>query len=1739
MKKNLTRILSLLLVLVLMVGVLPVSALADGWDLTGELDTEQLLERAEPVEMQSKPAVDGYDYSIMFLDCGRKYYSVDSIKQLIDNASAAGFNYIQLAVGNDGLRFLLDDMELTVNGTTYSSKQVSDAIQAGNLAYNATFEKSNPRIPYNPVTNELTETEMDTIIDYAKSKGMGVIPCVNTPGHMDAILDAATSLTGQDCAYKNSIRTIDVTNTTAVAFTQALLQKYITYFAGKGCQLFNMGADEYANDKFTTGAMGFGNLINSGNYKAYGDYINAVAKMIKDVKMTPMAFNDGIYFWGNTSCGTIDTDIIICYWSSGWGTSPTDYKPTSASNLETKGFKLVNTHGDYYWVLGKTNAQCSAATASKFNVNIFPGSTISNPVGAMFCIWADFPGAETEDDVISKTADTIKAFGGTLPKTEPVDPAPKFEIIGEGGTTPTLEVGKALTLCIANGASAEWSASPADIVQIEVSDSANANRSVSGSSVKVTALKAGEVTITATNPENESQKATFDLTVSDPAAPDTEYITLTVGQTDTRTQDVKLNGTYTPDPAGIASVEVTAEPVAGETTYAPVTSLTAGTFYVSTKANDSAPSVTLTLEDAGNGKYYLKNSRSQYIYPKATYNRISWSWSYSLGDTKEAVSVAVTNGKVTISRECTGTTIFDDTVTTPAYLTLNGTSFGATKRSTNLYLYTQQTQPAGWESTITFKGLKVGNTTVKIGDITYNIKVTKQDLGTVTPLRVEYWITNAQPKGTDGKTSASIAATTGTIASEAGHDAAGLLPENTLRDGRNVDYWHCRLLDRTLNNGSTSGTEEQTTDNGDDDTDSGIAFTKIRYFNGAWSVFTANNEWVTVESKHQLVAYYTEHIAVTDEVDSHAADWGNLGDGTLGGWLDTYNYCTLSFQVVYEDGSQNPNGTTADALRSRSIVYGYWSDNNGRGIGTVLLNGNEHYEIIKVTAETGAAEATISVNNDHAQATINTLTWDKNELSVWEDANGSNEVVLHNSSKKFSKEGINANLCWDENKEAILLRIYVRAKVTEDSLTVRYVDTANNEEFYHYSIAVASGTTFDHRFALSGTQNQLIYNTVENIKGVTQTVTAELGNLTEIAAQYRHSKYKCTNAVLSDGNKTVTLYYSFTNAVNFVVDFGLPITITPADVSETLAQSGVILSDITVLGANDGAVNIDEGTKAFTYTPNANFLKHDGEKLTVTYTGTFITETGEPGSKNSSVTYQVYIFPASNVLYEENFLTPYAKDSANLPAWTSVTSSQLTGQSQSTHKNDTSVRYGYDNVYGNIVGRNGAWTIQGLNAENNVSQALYTEFYGNALDVIGSCGRNTAQVMFLIYNQTTKKAKSVLIDTRYNGTTLEQVPYSHIELPGGDAHYNVMIRAYYAPAIAASNTNTATTFGAVSGISDFALSGSYADQAVWDQMARDLASFGLTLDDVEFIRFADTPAAQTDSLAVYADLYSVQQPARQEGTELAIDAFRVYRSASTNDSVPASYPRSEQNIEYWNILKLVNGQIVKAYTENGTVEDVTVEAYEAKGGPLDEIYLENGQSVAFTVENAGATIQVSLRAVQGATSWADAMTGASPTPISTNTEMYYTVHAGTNGVFTITNRGSGLLAIGNVKLPSNAKTTSASEIDEDALRASVCAALGLSAEQPQAFQPKTFTARATTLPMLRNKRVSVLITISNDVSYVTVNGVKYTPSRYYASWQKTRLIQFGETLGKYESKTYTIIAYDANGVASAPITVNG
>lgn len=737
------KVLSMILVLVMLLSLLSMAAFTLPASETGN-------------------SKNSYDYNIMFLDCGRKYYSVDSIEQIIDNASAAGFNYIQLAVGNDGLRFLLDDMSLTVNGTTYDSNDVKSAIHAGNEAY------------YDFTVDELTESEMNTIIAYAKTKGMGVIPCVNTPGHMDAILSAANSLTGTNCSYSGSARTIDVTNGTAVAFTKALLQKYITYFAGKGCQYFNMGADEYANDKYDSGSMGFGNLQSTGKYSFYVDYVNKVAAMIKAAKMTPMAFNDGIYFANNTSGGTFDTDIIVCYWSNGWS----GYTPMPASKLDSMGFKLINTNGSYYWVLGKTDAQCDAAKASNFNKTAFPGGTVSNPVGSMFCIWADYPGAETEESVISKTADTIAAFGKALPTVKKVEAvesktvakgdvavtapgltdltvtattAPTIDTAAEGkvsayDVTPATEKGPyagsgSVSLPIPEG----WDASRVRGYIV------NEDRSVTTGLTGTTAD--GKFTFTV---PHFSRMGIYELAAN--AADKTENITVVVGKENTITVDGRNDaGTYTTEDPSIATVKVTGTNAVAESVNYPVADSI--TTYDQLISSDST-----AWNETG---YYYKAADGNY-YPLLAKRSSSRSWSWS------GLTYIYTYTYTWGYRDNSGNIQSAD-----SYQTKNPGD------SLSFEVYNKVTVPASpAKTTIVFKGLKAGTTKVTIGDTQYIIKVTAEDLSNVTPLTIEYWITNSRLTGSDGNKALTIQATDKDVATEAGVNTADLVAKTGNKDGR-------------------------------------------------------------------------------------------------------------------------------------------------------------------------------------------------------------------------------------------------------------------------------------------------------------------------------------------------------------------------------------------------------------------------------------------------------------------------------------------------------------------------------------------------------------------------------------------------------------------------------------------------------------------------------------------------------------------------------------------------------------------------------------------------------------------------------------------------------------------------------------------------------------------------------------------------------------------------------------------
>lgn len=1169
------KVLSMILVLVMLLGLLSVSAFT-------VKDTTS-----------SDSADTSYEYNIMFLDCGRKYYSVDSIKKIINNASAAGFNYIQLAVGNDGLRFLLNDMSLTVGNQTYDSDPVKKAIQKGNTDYNAIFSKegneakdSGELRPYNQTTNELTQSEMDEIIAYAQAKGMGVIPCVNTPGHMDAILSAANSLTGTNCSYNGSVRTIDVTNDTAVAFTKALLQKYITYFAGKGCQLFNMGADEYANDIYTGGSMGFGNLQSTGNYSSYVKYVNELATMIKTAGMTPMAFNDGIYFNGNISSGTFDTDIIICYWSSGWS----GYSPMSASDLASKGFRLVNTNGSYYWVLGK-NDKCSASKASSFNKNSFSGnSTISNPAGSMFCIWSDYPGAESEADVISKTAATIDAFGRALPKVTsgtvtPTPTTPTKPETDAANNEYTISVGSSKTITVSGNYAGNYQMNPANVAAVTTKHQQGAASSISYSATASASIQAYWAPNSPASNVIDGDTSTMYWSSS--------------GQTEGAYVQVDLGAAIPFDTVRLTSPSDT---------------------------QDYCTNADVLVSEDGNNWTKIGSYTGNTSTPTPFTNTL---------DKARYIKVAVTVEKENwwqLSEIEWGNTVNGSFTRMPASGTV--------------------TTEAKDETAITFTGLSVGDATVEIGGVTYTIHVTKElpaNALTADTITLEHWITNgpvAQQSGTSGD-DINVQTISNTIDNVQTDDGVAL---DTL--SFNPGYWNENTPVYFWKGVRLDSEHKQTDKNGVDRTAEGTDITHIRYLDGAWQYKTADDAWHYFINTDQLVAYYLQKTTVTKEVETYVKDWGYGTNETTPDYSGGFGQVALTVAVVYPDGTVSP--AESGMYAKSTTIFNYW---NNRDIGIIAPKNNSDYNISKITVTDGTRDGYRSANVWYTDDTIiwdkkTTAaggTW-YDETEVWNKSSGTTPMVNGKASNITwpAKNTAKLVLIYLEPvvKETNLNIVYwddtANRQINPNTIQISMAyNQGDDEPTYTTALKNGSGESIGSKTSWSsnvvGDENYLPNDAyVVNSSNVNQTISKDMTQIEGIAGNYTSGLYEYRSADISADGKTLTLHYGLKNTgtKTYVVDFGLPVTIPLSDLGITDLNT---ISWISLKQENEecledhgtyGTAVIDKVNKTVTYTLDQTLDNEIAIPINIKFT-----------NSNEIKSFSFHVIPATSVYYEDSFAT--------------------------------------------------------------------------------------------------------------------------------------------------------------------------------------------------------------------------------------------------------------------------------------------------------------------------------------------------------------------------------------------------------------------------------------------------------------------------------------------------------------------
>ena len=1622
----------------------------------------------------SAPTLEDTFLKIVFVDCGRKYFSVDSLKKIIDNAASSGFEYVELGVGNDGLRFLLNDMELQVNGVTYSSDKVTNAIHAGNEAY------------YNFDTAELTESDMDTIIDYASQKNIGIIPLVNTPGHMDAILSAANSLTEQTCSYSGSKRTIDVSNATAVAFTQALMQKYINYFASKGCKLFNMGADEYANDVFTSGSMGFGNLQDTGNYSYFVDYVNKMAEMIKIAGMTPMAFNDGIYF-NNDTTNAIDNSIVVCYWSNGWS----GYTPRSAAKLKSDGFRLVNTHGDYYWVLGKSDWQCSAEKASGFNYKEFQKKTIiDDPSGAMFCIWCDYPGADTDSNVVAKTKDIIAAFGKTLPKTESESESVK---INESYNTneDKFTVGSSVTLTLSNNDKiVAFESTDSSVVSLEGKPAEkNGNENLASdetkeySTVVGTALKPGSSTITLTGTKGRSYKT--ELTVAaDRNNPVEKNIIVTVNSDYTETLEGDLTSEELSYDKSVVTVKTELQKVNAENIpYSASASAKNVVHYENHTENN--------LID-GNSSTYFWSDREQAVgqyvqvdLGKAIpFNTIQLTSPSDVGkdyceDADVLVSADGSNWKNIGSY--TGTTspqnFSNNKLPKVRYIRVQITkaktnwwklaeiAWGNTSGDGQFTRMDSQgtvTTEAKEQTLVTFTGLKEGKTSVQIGTVKYNIEVDNENIDDVKPITVEYWITN-RPVTANGAESGTIKATASSVHSEKGAKISEFVPATGTQGGNDVVF---------LKGTRLTSDKIQTKDSGVDRFNSGNDFTYVRYWNQKWSFSSDGETWTDFNSSDQVVAYYLQKTKVTNEVTTEVKDWGVDRAS-----YNNSNYVLLDYAVKYQSGDRTPTSFPTDKTiafhcdSSDSTSVHQYNGYNYREIGMIRAENTDDYEVYMITLTPTSNRSSASIGETASTASNYKYNYNDNEKVLWVD-NEDHLGDFADESKHFKSisgkynyhVGGDATIEGLEifNQHGMLVTYYLKAKETQDSLRVHYMNETSNEQFYGYSITVNGNTKFDEKIGLNkeNWKGPLDNGTVVNSLEKEQTVSADLGTMPEIGSTYRYSDYTCKKVTRSANGKDVYLYYTFNKVHKFVVDYGLKLTIKASDLglSDTSWKSAYVAKQPTC-----GKATTDPEYHTLTYVP---------EKVIDGIDYIFLTIEDDKGVK---ITHTISIYPATSVYYEETFIEK-------------GTGSKDSNYVQTASKEGSKANYGYDSAYTSDARASG-----GTQAELTGDVSSFS-FKGSGVDIYANTDTKKAVMSVAAYKgdtDTLKKFKLVVVDTQMsNAGTVK----------GQD------VKGYNVPVVS-------------------------MDFQKWD-------SYKLELKQV------DGGKVYLDGFRVYNTLESSEDKAKAKADE-------VY--AKDNEVSPKYYEVRDQvlnalGVENTDSEKYADQIAKNAYSQvyatggvaSAVILDPGVKPNETTpqdmldNGPKNEVYLQPNQKLVFKLGSGVSAAQIGMSGLNGSTtaevSWQDDAINLS------TVEMYYVLDTGKseNNTFAITNRGSNVLSITKLKVFGNVSSQDAAfaSLTEDDL---TTALVGLGYEKaPAPTATPTPTQKPAQQIKLDTPKLDKVAAVGHNALKVSWSKVKNADGyRVYVKengkWKtvgdtkSTSYVHKNLKTGK--SYTYTVKAY--------------
>ena len=319
----------------------------------------------------------------LLLDVGRKFWSIDEIKQLIELMAKVGLTHLQLHLSENeafrlNLKAVSTDRMSSVNDRTYSYDDIQE------------------------------------ILKFAHRYKIQVIPDIDAPGHLRALLKNRQEFAlpeTEGCA-------LDVTNSLACEWFLSIIRECCEWFSE--CDIFHIGGDEFIDFRrmedypylLSKSREYYGEKASGLEF--YVDFVNHIAQYLSLKGKKVRVWNDGFLRKDLESLSVLTKDVEVCYWTN-W-----DVNMALVEDWLHEGYRLVNfCDNDLYYVLGE-NAGYNYPSVEKLvkfaDRNKFSGGQIltneemKSVSGTYFSVWADKAEAKSVSEILNDLAELLPIF---------------------------------------------------------------------------------------------------------------------------------------------------------------------------------------------------------------------------------------------------------------------------------------------------------------------------------------------------------------------------------------------------------------------------------------------------------------------------------------------------------------------------------------------------------------------------------------------------------------------------------------------------------------------------------------------------------------------------------------------------------------------------------------------------------------------------------------------------------------------------------------------------------------------------------------------------------------------------------------------------------------------------------------------------------------------------------------------------------------------------------------------------------------------------------------------------------------------------------------------------------------------------------------------------------------------------------------------------------------------------------